>query len=165
MSVIAGLLGKTSVQSNYSAIATSYAPQILKFATSSTGKHLELDYNDQNSWGLSYNMYADKLLKTNVFPSSTFTMQTNWYSTVAQSFGIPLDTRHTYTKSDWQIWTAALVTSTTTRDLFISSVRKYAANGLNSVPLSDWYETTNGKVQGFQARPVVGGHLALLALN
>lgn len=52
------------------------------------------------------------------------------------------------------------MTDTTVRDLFIKSVRSYAADGANSVPLSDWYETTNGDHSGFQARPVVGGHLA-----
>lgn len=92
--------------------------------------------------------------------------------------------RHTYTKSgtdfpldrpllcircspreiDWEIWTAALVTSTSVRDLFISSVRKYAADGSSSQPLGDWYETTNGAVEGFRARPVVGGHLALVSV-
>jgi len=57
------------------------------------------------------------------------------------------------------------MTNTAARDLFISSVRKYAADGANSAPLSDWYETTDGVDVGFRARPVVGGHLALLALT
>ena len=52
------------------------------------------------------------------------------------------------------------MTSTAVRDMFISSVRKYAADGLSSQPLGDWYETTDGSVEGFRARPVVGGHLA-----
>jgi hypothetical protein len=61
MSMIAGLLGKTDVQANYSvsysfrkaitplrilflqSIASSYAPQIQGFALASDGKHLELD--------------------------------------------------------------------------------------------------------------------------
>lgn len=75
-----------------------------------------------------------------------------------------MDTRHTYTKSDWQSLTAAFMTNTTVRDMLIDAVQSYAADGLNSVPLSDWYWANNGVVQGFQARPVVGGHLALLAL-
>lgn len=65
--------------------------------------------------------------------------------------------------TDWEIWTAALVTSTSVRNSLISSVRKYAEDGKSSQPLGDWYETTDGSVQGFRARPVVGGHLALVS--
>ena len=61
------------------------------------------------------------------------------------------------------MWTAALVTSTSVRDAFVSAVNKYAADEVNSQPLGDWYETTNGAVEGFRARPVVGGHLALVS--
>ncbi|EIN10412.1 DUF1793-domain-containing protein [Punctularia strigosozonata HHB-11173 SS5] len=164
MSVVADRLGDSAKSSNYSSIASSYVTQFQTLATSKTGPHLTLSYNDDASWGLSYNLYADKLLETNLFPASIYSEQTAWYPTVAQSFGVPLDTRHTYTKSDWQIWTAAIATETSTRDLFISSVRKYAADGESSQPLGDWYETTNGAVEGFRARPVVGGHFALLAL-
>lgn len=70
--------------------------------------------------------------------------------------------RHTYTKSDWQMWTAAFMTNVTTRDMFIDSVYKYAADGANNMPLSDWYDTLSGVSDGFKARPVVGGHLALV---
>ncbi|KAF8485559.1 DUF1793-domain-containing protein [Gautieria morchelliformis] len=166
MSIIEGILGNKSTAVNYSSIATSYAPQIEGFATATTGnlKHLELSYGNTSSWGLTYNLMADKLLGTDVFPQSVYEQQTAWYQTVAQEFGVPLDTRHTYTKSDWQIWTSAIVTNATTRDMFVSRVNKYIASGVNSVPFSDWYETTNAKVQGFQARPVAGGHLALLVV-
>ncbi len=64
---------------------------------------------------------------------------------------------------DWEIWTAGLVTSTSVRDMLVSSVRKYAADGKSSQPLGDWYETKDGSVKGFRARPVAGGHLALVS--
>ena len=56
-------------------------------------------------------------------------------------------------------------TSTTVRDQLISGVYKYASNSVsgNSEPFGDWYETTNGVTEGFRARPVVGGHLALVS--
>ena len=71
-------------------------------------------------------------------------------------------------KSDWQIFTAALLqsTSTSARDMLVSGVTKYAGDALaaNTEPLSDWYETSTGGVAGgFRARPVVGGHLALVS--
>ncbi|KAI0770848.1 DUF1793-domain-containing protein [Irpex lacteus] len=163
MAAIADLVGDSARSSNYSNIASSYVQQWQKFATSSTVKHLTLSYGDDSSWGLTYNLYADKLLGTNTFPQSVFDLQTSWYSTVVNSFGVPLDTRHTYTKSDWEIWTAAIVSSTSVRDTFIKSVRNYAADGKSSQPLGDWYETTDGSVEGFRARPVVGGHFALVS--
>lgn len=165
MSVMADLVGNSADAANYSSIASSYVTQWQGFATSSDGLHLTLAYNNDSTWGLSYNMYADKLLKTNLIPSSVYEMQTAWYPTVDEEYGVPLDTRHTYTKSDWQSLTAAFMTNTTVRDMLIDAVQSYAADGLNSVPLSDWYWANNGVVQGFQARPVVGGHLALLALT
>lgn len=162
MSEVASLLGDGSRASNYSSIASSYVPQWQQFATASSGDHLTLSYGNSSSWGLSYNLYAEKLLGTKLFPDSVYQMQSAWYPTVARDYGVPLDTRHTYTKSDWSIWTAGIATSTTTRDLFISSVYKYASDGKSSQPLGDWYETVDGSVEGFRARPVVGGHLALL---
>ncbi|KAJ8587203.1 DUF1793-domain-containing protein [Rhizopogon salebrosus TDB-379] len=164
MSVISGMLGDTVNEQNYSSIVQRYVPEILSYATSSDGLHLTLNYGNESSWGLSYNMYADKLLGTNVFPESVYEMQTAWYGTVANAYGVPLDTRHTYTKSDWELWTAAIMTNTTTRDMFIDSVYKYAADGESNQPLGDWYETLDGTVEGFRARPVVGGHLSFLAL-
>ncbi|KAF7352678.1 MPN domain-containing protein [Mycena venus] len=163
--VIAGILGDSEKSQNYSSTAASYVARWQTLAVSADQSHLTLSYGDSASWGLSYNLYADKLLKLDLFPSVIYQMQTNWYRSVQQPFGVPLDTRHTYTKSDWQIWTAAIMTDTNARDSFISAVKKTAANGLSSQPLGDWYETKDGTPEVFRARPVVGGHLAFLALQ
>jgi hypothetical protein len=48
--------------------------------------------------------------------------------------------------------------------MFIDSVYKYAADGESNQPLGDWYETLDGTVEGFRARPVVGGHLSFVSL-
>lgn len=115
-------------------------------------------------------MYADKLLSTNLIPDSVYEMQTAWYPTVANAYGVALDTRHTYVLTDWEVWTAAIMTNTSVRDLFLDAVYKFSADGLNNEAYDDWYDTTTGKVECgagadcFRARPVVGGHLALLAL-
>ncbi|KAI1787276.1 hypothetical protein LXA43DRAFT_716833 [Ganoderma leucocontextum] len=189
MAEIARITGNTAKYTNYSAIATLYVQQWQQLATA--GSHLTLSYGDSASWGLTYNMYADKLLGTNVFPSSVYDMQTNWYDGKTETYGLILDTRHTYTKSgepsemrlrsqsrlahvlcpyraDWSIFTAATLTRDDVRDQIIDAVVKYAADGKNSLPLSDWYDTglgTQANTANNFARPVVGGHLALLALQ
>ncbi|KZV98208.1 DUF1793-domain-containing protein [Exidia glandulosa HHB12029] len=163
MAEIARLTGDTTRANNYTSIATSYVQQWQTQAIASGGQHLTLNYGNSASWGLAYNLFGDKLLKLNLFPQSIYDMQTAWYKTKINSFGLPLDTRHTYTKSDWEIWTAGIV-DTTLRNQIITAVVKYASDGMSSQPLGDWYETSNGAVEGFRARPVVGGHLALLIL-
>jgi len=155
-------LGNTNKANNYSSIAASYVTKWQSYATSSDGSHLKLAYGNDASWGLAYNLFGEKLTGVSVFPSSVYSLITSWYKSHDNAYGVPLDTRHTYTKSDWEIWTAAIVNDNSVRDMFISNVVKYASSGKNRVPTSDLYDTVSGSVSGFQARPVVGGHLALL---
>jgi hypothetical protein len=48
--------------------------------------------------GLLYNLYADRLLGLNLVPQSIYEMQSAFYPTVAQTYGVPLDTRSIVTK-------------------------------------------------------------------
>ncbi|KAH9940434.1 DUF1793-domain-containing protein [Epithele typhae] len=164
MSKIAALTGDNDRATKYSSMADSYVQQWKTLATSADGKHLTLSYGNSDSWGLAYNLYADKLLGTNAFPQDVYDLQTEWYNGQAKPFGVQLDTRHTYTKSDWQIWTAGIMSATQVRDMFVSSVLKYAGDGATNQPLPDLYDAINGtEVPGSgHARPVVGGHFALV---
>ncbi len=67
--------------------------------------------------------------------------------------------------ADWEMWTAAAFgdASPVLRTRIIENMAKYLRETPSRVPFSDWYNTATGKTQGFQARPVVGGHFALLA--
>lgn len=93
-------------------------------------------------------------------------MQSNFYPTVAQAYGVPLDTRNVFTKSDWEIWVAA-ISSPSTKNMFISKL----ANWINTTPtnraFTDLYHTQTGDFANgpFIARPVAGGHFVLLALD
>ncbi|KAG9119896.1 hypothetical protein FRC07_004856, partial [Ceratobasidium sp. 392] len=172
MSEISSLLGKQVDAKKYLDIATSYVPQWQKLATSNEG-HLVLNYGSLSSWGLTYNLYADKLFKFSLFPQSIYEMQSGWYDDQGAEFGFALDSRHSYTKSDWEIFTAGTVLVNTRNEL-IRRVRDYLANGKNNAPFSDWcanpgdpvnrYDAISGKSVGFRARPVAGGHFALLVL-
>ncbi|KAI0779898.1 DUF1793-domain-containing protein [Fomes fomentarius] len=169
MAQIADLLGKSDQSSKYNSIASSYLQQLQLLAVGGNQQHLTLTYGAEDSWGLMYNLYADKLVGGNFIPSSMYDMQTSWYSNNINAFGIPLDSRNTYTKTDWQMFVAATVTNNHLRDQIISAVLQYASDGQNARPFGDLYDTVNGTMvpstNPFFARPVVGGHLALLALS
>ena len=48
--------------------------------------------------GLLYNLFADKELGLNLVPQSVYDMQSTFYPTVEEEYGVPLDTRHDYAK-------------------------------------------------------------------
>jgi hypothetical protein len=128
--------------------------------------HTTLSYGDNNSHGILYNLYADRLLNLNFVDQEIYDMQSAFYPTIALEYGVPLDTRHTWTKSDWEIFAAA-VASNSTRDMFIQKLAHWVANSSTNRPMTDLFDaSTGGFPDGptFVARPVVGGMFALLAL-
>ena len=75
MSKIADIVGDHAKAKNYSDIATSYIQQWQNLALSSDKTHLTLAYGNDSSWGLAYNLYADRLLNTSVCPQSIFDLR------------------------------------------------------------------------------------------
>ena len=61
----------TSLQS----IAKDYVSKWQTYATASSGDHLTLQYGQDDTWGLSYNLYGDKLLGLGLFPDSIYEMR------------------------------------------------------------------------------------------
>ena len=63
------------------------------------------------------------------------------------------------------------VNNTNVRDMFIDDVHAFVTTGINDVPFSDKFHLQNnrsfvtGQFNQYQARPVVGGHFALMALD
>jgi hypothetical protein len=168
MAVIAELTGNTADANTFHSTATEYISKWQGYAVVSYANppHTNLDYQDDTSHGLLYNLYADKLLGLNLVPQSIYDIQSTFYPTVAQEYGVPLDTRNVYTKSDWQMWCAAIA-SPSTRSMFISKLANWIQNTPTNRAFTDLYNTQTGDFADgpFVARPVVGGHFALLALE
>ncbi|VCU40324.1 Bgt-3378-2 [Blumeria graminis f. sp. tritici] len=169
MSVIAEMTGQGADAASYGATAKDYLNrwQTLGVAHDAIPPHTTLSYGQNDSHGLLYNLYANSLLNFDFVPQSIYDMQSAFYPTVKKQFGVPLDTRHAYTKSDWEMWTAA-ISSDETKALFISDLAKWLGATPTNVGFTDLYDTETGdfaiNVTHFASRPVVGGHFALLSL-
>jgi hypothetical protein len=94
-------------------------------------------------------------------------MQSDFYRTVANEYAVPLDTRHTWTKSDWEMFAAA-VASPETRDMFISKLARWVGMTSTDRAMTDLFDSVTGGYPAdgptFVARPVMGAMFALLAL-
>lgn len=170
MREIARAVSKPADQARFANISATYITQWESFAIDPSGKHTLLSYQWRSSYGLLYNIYPDLLLNLSIVPPSVYAMQSAWYPTISQVFGVPLDNRHSYTKSDWEMWTAATC-SPSTRKLFVTSLAYWLNETTTDKAFTDLYVTEGhgGYPQDpqieFIARPVAGGHFSLLALG
>ena len=178
MGQISGFAGDNSDSSYYRNQAETGISTWAQLSQNSTHSHLLLQYREPANayspdttsepdtyWSLKYNSYPDRLLGLNLIPQSILTEEANFYTTQETPKGIPLDPRHTYTKADWELWTAAGSNDPALVQSLIDEVFNYANTTTSGVAFSDWYDPTTGLAVGFTARPVIGGLFAPLTLT
>ena len=116
-----------------------------------------LAFDQEGSTSMKYNMVWDWVWGSRIFPEGMMDRELKGYIARLNRYGLPLDSRASYTKSDWLVWCAAMMDS---RDDFISMVDALWLayhESPSRVPLNDWFDTQTAKQEQFQNRTVQGG--------
>lgn len=120
------------------------------------GNHYRLAFDRADTWSQKYNLVWDKLWGLDLFPGVA-EKEISYYRNKQLRYGLPLDSRRNYTKSDWIIWTASMAGTNRVFQNFSDLVWKWANETTTRWPLSDWYNTDSPTAVGFRARSVIGG--------
>lgn len=110
----------------------------------------------KTSWSQKYNMVWDKVLGYNVFDKEVMKTEIKFYLTKQNKYGLPLDSRDTYTKGDWVMWTATMAEDHEF-PLFIKPMWDFMNETTDRIPLTDFYYTDKPVHMQFRCRSVVGG--------
>jgi len=152
---MAGRLGHSDVARGYARLAEDMAHKWEEMAID--GDHYKLAFDKPGTWSQKYNLVWDQFLEHRLFSPQVTQTELAFYLKHLNRYGLPLDNRADYTKLDWQIWTATLADKPETWTALMDPIGHWVNEGPSRVPLTDWYDTKNGKEIGFQARSVVGG--------
>jgi hypothetical protein len=120
-------------------------------------KATKLAFDKEDSWSLKYNLVWDKLLDLGLFDDDFYAREIALYKEKMNEYGVPLDSRETYTKLDWEAWTTILTDDKEYRDKIYEAIAKTTSETCQRVPVSDWYDTETAGQSGFQNRTVIAG--------
>ncbi|MBO7119465.1 MAG: DUF4965 domain-containing protein [Bacteroidaceae bacterium] len=121
-------------------------------------RHSLLNFGAESStWSTKYNLIWDKIWQWDIMKDVRTTEMT-YYMNKMETYGLPLDSRGNYCKSDWQMWAMGFADQTTQRSQLINTLWKYINETSSRVPVSDNHDVKNGNQAMFQARSVVGGY-------
>jgi hypothetical protein len=166
--------GELSGLSEYSRLGEERANLFFTqgLGTDEAKSHFVLQYPDKpTSWKIPYNLYPDVLFDLKTFPEKAYQMGNTFFKSVRGEYGVPLDHRQEWAKTDWNMWLAGTLDDMDTRREFIDDLWAFMSNGKHNWPFSDRYIATSakGREPGHpvlcRARPTVGGHFALMALQ
>lgn len=160
---LAKMLGKDELAEDYTHKARALAKEWMRMADD--GDHYRLTFDKPGTWSQKYNLVWDKLLGLDIFPKDVARKELAYYPKVQNTWGLPLDSRKTYTKTDWIVWTATLADNMDEFQTLVTPVWKFMDETEDRVPMSDWVFTDRPVHKGFKARSVVGGYFIKMLEN
>jgi hypothetical protein len=140
----------------YEQIAKQKAKGWIERAANPDGSY-KLAFDSVGTFSMKYNMVWDKIWGTKLFDDSVYEAEIKSNFEKFNKYGMPLDSRSEYTKSDWLVWTATLAKRQSDFKKFISPLWNFYNESPSRVPMTDWYDTVSGYYIEFIHRTVIGG--------
>ncbi len=153
--VALGAYSRLSGDKSYGEKAKEMADRWMTEAKSETSTRLVFDKAD--GWSMKYNMVWDRIFGLGLFSKEIYENEIKEYTAQMNKYGVPLDSRSTYTKLDWMAWTTVLTNDREYSDAVYASIRRMIEETPDRVPITDWYFTDTSRQRGFQNRSVLGG--------
>ncbi len=156
MAILMKMMGKRIKAAKYKKIAQEMAETWMRTALNEDGTS-NLAFDQPHTFSMKYNMIWDKIWKTKLFSKEFMDAELADNKTHFNVYGMPLDSRTDYTKSDWMVWVASMASSKKIFAEFIAPLWRAYDESPSRVPMTDWYDTISGRIVGFQHRTVQGG--------
>ena len=156
MSIIFNMLGNKEKASFYRQEAEKMAEIWLNTAVNEDGS-TRLTFDSADGFSMKYNMVWDKVWNTRLFTQEFRERELSNNKKHFNKYGLPLDSRADYTKSDWLVWVASMTDKKDIFEEFIEPLWNTYNESSSRAPLTDWYDTKSGKMVGFRHRTVQGG--------
>ncbi len=161
LAIIKDMMGDKKASDELTAEAKKMALSFKERASNGDGSY-RLAYNWQNSFSMKYNLVWDKLFGTDIIPEDVIKTEFKSYAKHMNNYGLPLDNRADYSKTDWYIWTGIMAPTKREFEKFIEPLWNMYNETPDRVPATDWYYTTTAIHRHFVNRTVVGGHFMKL---
>ena len=149
-------LGDTEKSAHMMATAKKYAASVVERALNADGSY-RLAFDQPDTFSLKYNAIWDKLWGTDLFPTKFYKGEIERYKKELLPYGVPLDSREKYTKSDWLVWAASLADNNEDFNCLVGSLWAAYNTMRTRVPMTDWYYADTSHMRGFRHRTVQGG--------
>lgn len=164
MAIIEEMLGNKEQTDFYRSKAEKMAENWMNTALNADGTS-NLAFDQPGTYSMKYNMVWDKVWGTNLFSQDFMDAEIADNMKRFNKYGMPLDSRADYTKSDWLVWVASMASSKEVFEQYIAPLWKAYNESDSRVPMTDWYDTISGKTVSFQHRTVQGGLFMKVLMN
>ncbi len=164
MSIIQKMLGDAEKSAFYRAEAEKMAAIWISTALNEDGS-TRLAFDQPDTYSMKYNMVWDKVWNSGLFTQEFMDTELANNMKHFNKYGMPLDSRADYTKSDWLVWTASMASSDKVFAEFVAPLWKAYNDSPSRVPMTDWYDTVSSRWVSFRHRTVQGGLFMRLLMN